>query len=610
MKIENGSRIKVRKKSLGVKVGVALVAVCFFSTILIGSLTFYVEKRSNMEQIRKRLVSIAQSATMLINGEVHKGIKVGDENSANYLTIRKNLKELRVKTGVTYTYTLVIDEKSNVKFVVDSDEEAGAGIGEEYKLSPEMLTAYSGVPTATEKTYTDKWGTFLSAYAPIYDQSKKVVGIVGVDLNIADINKESFNLLLSVVLAVITVLIISIIIAIKIHFSIQKSLGNIIFKMVEINKSKENIFSKKLEVKTGDELELMAEEVNQLIESMALMFSDIKTSSEKIYGSSETILDGSLKISSNLQNQSAATEETFSSMEELDEGIQNISKDIQKVKENIINSNKLLSNVKNFTDTVNETIIQVELQSEKSIDVANVGMNAVEKSQEGMNKINITVGNLVSVIKKLGKSAVGIGEIVNLIEDIAAQTNLLALNAAIEAARAGEHGRGFAVVADSVRSLAEKSSEATKEIEKLVSLIQNQVNEAVQTAQEGATEVESGTMLSKQTEEALERIESTVQDTAAELKKVKEMISKQTGDITVILSSSENMGEITESMVSTIEQLSSASTEVVRAMESVSTSVSQISSSTDEITNSAEAVTEESKNLMDSISKYNSNRDK
>ncbi|MGE5329861.1 MAG: methyl-accepting chemotaxis protein [Deltaproteobacteria bacterium] len=610
METKTGSVIKVRQKSLGFKFGLTLVAVCFFSTMLIGFISYYLQNESNMKQIKKRLISVAQSATMLIDGEAHKQIKEGSENSKNYLDIRKNLKELRIKTGVTFTYTLVIDDKNSVKFVVDSDEETGAGIGEEYKLVPEMLTAYKGTPIAVNKPYTDKWGTFLSAYAPIIDKSQKVIGIVGVDLNINDVKKEAYNLMLNVILAIITVLIITVIIAMNINFEIHKSMRNIIFKINEINKSKENIFSQKLEIKTGDEFEIMAQEVNQLIDSMACMFNDIRVSSEKIYGSSETIMNGSNKISSNAQNQSAAAEQTLGSMEELDSAIQNISKDIQEVKENIANSNELLASVKKFTDTVNETIEQAGLQSKNSIDVANIGMDTVEKSQERMNQINLTVGNLVSNIKELGKSAVGIGEIVNLIEDIASQTNLLALNAAIEAARAGEHGKGFAVVAESVRNLAEKSSDATKEIEKLVSLIQNQVNQAVETAQEGAVEVEKGSALSKETEQALEKIENAVQDAAVGLNKSKEMISKQAEGISTILKSSENIGKLTENIVSTIEQLSLSSSEVVKAMESVSGSTAEIFGSTEEIFRSSEEVTLEAKNLVESISKYNSNGDK
>jgi len=610
MKTEKKIEMKVRKKSLGFKFGLLLVVICFLSTMLIGSLLYYIENKNSLEQMKKRLIVIAQSASMLIDGKIHNEIKPGEEKSANYVGIKEKLKELTLKSGAKDTYTLVVDNKNILKFIIDCDPEAPAAIGEEYEIQPEMTTAFNGLPIATEEPYTDKWGTWMSAFAPIFDDSKKVVGIVGVDISVADIKKQSFDLMMSIILVIVNVFIITLIVAIIVNRKIGSNLGNIISKLNEVNKSKENIFTTKLEIKTGDEFELVAGEVNQLIDSMALMFNDIRTSSEKIYNSTETIMNVSYKIASNSQSQSASSEETLSSMEELDTGIQNITKDIQDVKENIMSSNTLLENMQKFTDIVNETIDKVGMESSNSIQAANNGMVAVKKSKEGMNKINKSVGNLVSDIKELGKSAVGIGEIVNLIEDIAGQTNLLALNAAIEAARAGEHGRGFAVVADSVRNLAEKSSEATKEIEKLVGLIQNQVNQAVQTAKEGAVELERGTLIYNETEVTLVRIEDTVQNTGSELEKVKEMIAKQATEINTIVTSSEKIGMLTQSMASTIEQLSAASSEVVKAMEYVSSASAQISTGTEEIAKSAEEVTSESKNLAESISKYNTDRDK
>ena len=124
-----------------------------------------------------------------------------------------------------------------------------------------------------------------------------------------------------------------------------------------------------------------------------------------------------------------------------------------------------------------------------SVDVAHKGGEAVRRTIDGMNTIRETIQETSKRIKRLGESSQEIGNIVELINDIAEQTNILALNASIQASMAGEAGRGFAVVADEVQRLAERSTNATKQIEVLVRTIQADTNEAVVSMERSTTDV-------------------------------------------------------------------------------------------------------------------------
>src|SRR5450759_1398810 len=134
------------------------------------------------------------------------------------------------------------------------------------------------------------------------------------------------------------------------------------------------------------------------------------------------------------------------------------------------------------------------------------GEAVIREAVTVMGDIAGRVKDSAVIIGSLGKRSDDIGEIIELINDIADQTNLLALNAAIEAARAGEHGRGFAVVADEVRKLAERTSASTTEISDMIKTITDGVQKTVESMDEAKDKVGTGVEFSSQASTALERI--------------------------------------------------------------------------------------------------------
>ncbi len=161
--------------------------------------------------------------------------------------------------------------------------------------------------------------------------------------------------------------------------------------------------------------------------------------------------------------------------------------------------------------------------AESSVNVAHRGGDAVRQTIKGMNQTREQIQETSKRLKRLGESSQEIGDIVGLITDIADQTNILALNAAIQAAMAGEAGRGFAVVADEVQRLAERVSDATRQIELLVNTIQTDTSEAMLAMEQTTSNVVDGATLAENAGKALSEIEN-----------VSLKLSEQINDITSV----------------------------------------------------------------------------
>lgn len=182
---------------------------------------------------------------------------------------------------------------------------------------------------------------------------------------------------------------------------------------------------------------------------------------------------------------------------------------------------------------------------------ADVVLSAVSKIQE----IAGVVTDAAGVVEKLGDSSAEIGEIVQVIEEIADQTNLLALNAAIEAARAGDQGRGFAVVADEVRKLAERTAQATKQISQTIKQIQSDTNRAVNRMQKGDAEVQQGLTLAKQAGEALDQIVSGTHEVGTMVKTSTEAMELQSTAANSVAQNIQQMSESVEETTTGLDEI-------------------------------------------------------
>jgi twitching motility protein PilJ len=199
-----------------------------------------------------------------------------------------------------------------------------------------------------------------------------------------------------------------------------------------------------------------------------------------------------------------------------------------------------------------------------SVEVAHKGGDAVRRTIDGMNTIRETIQETSKRIKRLGESSQEIGNIVELINDIAEQTNILALNASIQASMAGEAGRGFAVVADEVQRLAERAANATKQIEVLVRTIQTDTNEAVVSMERSTTDVVGGALLAENAGAALEEIEQVSNQIASLVQNISASSRQQT---TGAQSIARNMQVLKEISVQTAESTNATSAAIAKLAE-------------------------------------------
>ena len=194
----------------------------------------------------------------------------------------------------------------------------------------------------------------------------------------------------------------------------------------------------------------------------------------------------------------------------------------------------------------------------QAAEVSRKGSLDMQSASAQMEKVEDVVFTAGSVVEELGIHSEEIGRIIDTIVAIAGQTNLLALNAAIEAARAGEQGRGFAVVAEEVRKLAEQSHVAAKEITALVSGIQMQTKQAVQSMHIGTAEVKNGTQAIAAAGQTFARITESATRASQEVEEMEQSsqdVQKKIKNMSVAL---ESMDEISQHTAEQIQKISEA----------------------------------------------------
>jgi len=341
---------------------------------------------------------------------------------------------------------------------------------------------------------------------------------------------------------------------------------------------------------------------SRVIDPLRKSFSKVAETSQKLSTSSQ-------KLSSNADAMGQATTQIASAISQVASGaaeqsrgsfdastlVEQISSSIGQVAKGaqaqVISINEMATGISQLSgsiEDVSESATIVAGAVDIASGIANKGKGTVEETVTGMQRIKETVLSSANKIQTLGEKSKQIGEIIEVIDDIAEQTNLLALNAAIEAARAGEHGKGFAVVADEVRKLAERSARATGEIADLIKGIQDETMEAVAAMEKGTQEVEVGSELAANAGTVIEEMMGSIKQVVAQIAAVSKSAEQMAHTSDLALKAVDHIASIAQENSAIAEEVSSSSSRVVNAVNSIAASSQESAASAEEVSASSE----------------------
>lgn len=228
-------------------------------------------------------------------------------------------------------------------------------------------------------------------------------------------------------------------------------------------------------------------------------------------------------------------------------------------------STETASSVSQTTTTVEEVKQTSRVAIDKAKEVAESAKRTEQVSQNGEQAVSATVAGIQQIreqmvhiaesIMSLSEQSQAIGEIISSVDDLAEQSNLLAVNAAIEAAKAGDQGKGFAVVAREVKSLAEQSRQATRQVRTILNDIQKATGAAVMATEQGNKAVEAGVIQSGKVNESLQVLSASISESTQMAMQIMASSQQQFAGVDQVTSAMENIKEATRQSVDGAQQL-------------------------------------------------------
>jgi len=318
-----------------------------------------------------------------------------------------------------------------------------------------------------------------------------------------------------------------------------------------------------VEVKSQDEVSVLAHAINGMVDNLRELIQKINSASLQVASSSQALL-------ASAESTSQTTEGAAMTIQELASGSE---AQVRSSEESLVSMEEMAQGIQRIAATsalVSEASLESATEAEQ-------GNRSIRLAIQQMNAINVSTHNTQDVIATLDNRSKEIGQIVGVITGIAAQTNLLALNAAIEAARAGEHGRGFAVVADEVRKLAEQSEISAGQITALIEEMQADASKAVETMAVGASEVGSGLRVVNEAGDAFQKIVVSARHVSEQIQEISAATEELSAGSEEVTASVDELTTIAKNSFSQSQQVAEASEQQLAVIQDITASVATLS---------------------------------
>lgn len=457
-------KTKVRKLSIRWKILIPATILIIVMCVVIG-LNSYIRIKTGMIQLGVEEAQMAAAiAGFVVDGDSLSHVETGFENTQEYQNNLTALRQIQSLCGIAYLYTLHTDDNTRLYYGIDTDDSAGHQspgnpFDGEYAEFSDVFAGQEYVQDYIDKTED---GILISAYLPIKDSSGKVVAVLGCDYDasyVADRIEGARNSIFQIsgLCLLLALAIINLIVG-----RIMRSLNKVNRKIYDLAHN-EGDLTQKLDISSGDELELISGNVNTLLEYIRGIMLRISANSTELGTSTGTIAESLVSAKDNISDISATMEEMSAAMEETSASLHQVDESVAHIMNNIGSIAAKASSERESAAEIMEKVQSIYESAET--DRIAAARQAAEMSE-----------NMTQRIER-SKAVEQIDTLTNEIINITDQTSLLALNASIEAARAGAAGKGFAVVASEIGSLADNSARAAEGIQRVSQEVIRAVNE-------------------------------------------------------------------------------------------------------------------------------------